>query len=188
MPHKWSPSAVTTCRYESWTTETRTDTPGAAPCAYSVKTVSYTQRMVFIYSSKNSFAWSRPDVLECFGAHVDEWVRHDWLLWTWGRGLNTGNREGRTEKGRVLSLIVSERQGRSAFSLLSPSVLFHSHFPWLISFIPSVLCFGPAHVLWLRMLDRSISVHSWGTSGFSIMRCHSRCSSPYESIQSTSFP
>lgn len=38
--------------------------------------------IVTIVPLKSSRAWSRLDALEVRGARMDEWVRHEWLLWT----------------------------------------------------------------------------------------------------------
>lgn len=129
-----------------------------------------------IYDSKQR-CLVRLDASE--GAHIDECIRLDWLLST-GEGIWTRDHMGGGE--------VRKRTVSVPLNLDFISLLCHSRLPLLFSFTLSVCASGPTHVLYLCMLDRSSKVHSWGTSGFSIMRCQSRCSSPYESIQSTLFP
>lgn len=109
----------------TWTTATRT----VPPCAYSVVvTVSYIQH-VFSYTAVNSSAWSWLDILEDRGAHVDECVRHDWLIWTgeeiW-KGHLRGERIG--EKG-------SQFLDRST----SPALSWHHLFDALLSLRYSLL-------------------------------------------------
>lgn len=131
----------------------------------------------FIYSGKQQCLVKT----RCFGGHKDECVRHDWLLWT-GEGIWAGLYSGReVDRGTVSD--PSWESWTLPLLQLSPHAFTSS---LLLSSPPSVIIIiinqrdcRTSHVLHLlRMLDRSISVHSWGTSGFSIMRCHSRCSSP----------
>lgn len=185
MPYKCPPSALTTCRYESgtWVTETRTDTWGVTPCAYSG-----TYNTFFIYNSKQQCLVKT----RCFRGGT-WWVSKAWLAVLDRRGhLNRASQGDRSRERERVSFNLVPFAVFFFFFQLSPhtfiSLLSLSPLPLLFSFILSVCTSGPAHVMYLRMLDRSSKVHSWGTSGFSIMRCHSRCSSPYESIQSTSFP
>lgn len=190
MPYKWPPSAVTTCRCDSgtWIAETMTDTSGVTPCAY----LSYIH-MFFKYSGKQQCLVKT----RCFGGHKDECVRHDWLLWA-GEGIWTGLYSWREVDRGTVSDPSWESWTPHVDRSPPPALSSRLHIITSFSSPPSLIIIiitqrdlrcRTSHVLHLlRMLDRSISVHSWGTSGFSTMRCHSRCSSPYESIQSTSFP
>lgn len=132
------------------------------------------RNMCLIYSGKQH-------CLICFFlddrvAHVG--VRHDWL--NKYDHENSHSPSWMLDSWSVPFLFV-------LLLVLTSLLLFFPPLLLLFTFIVCV-CLGAAHVLCLRMLDLSISVHSWGTSGFSIIRCHIRSSSPCESIQSTSFP
>lgn len=139
MPYEWSPSAVTTCRYDtgSWITETRTDTSGVTPCAYPARYSKLHTTHVFSYTAVNSSAWSGLDASE------DECVRHDWL--------NGASQEERSRERDDLCSLMSvwvlnpfvffltvpllQLSPPAVTSPLPPSLLFF--------FILSCLCFHP---------------------------------------------
>lgn len=173
-PHSWSAADAFQLRPQAdmksgaWVTETKTNHMRRhAVCLFG----TYNTYFFFFHIGQwTAVLGLRLDASE--GPHVDE--RKAWLVgYEEGSGqevTGTKEEEGQSPDPSLSGFCFISQLLTSSYSFSSPGTL-------LILSVRSPPAPSP-HVLCLRMLDRSIKVHSWGTSGLSIMRCHSRCSSP----------
>lgn len=160
MSYKCPPSALTTCRYGSGTsvTDTRTDTWGVTPCAYSG-----TYNTFFIYNSKQQCLVKT----RCFRGGT-WWVSKAWLAVLDRRGhlnrASQGERSRDRERDRV-----SFNLGPFAVLFFSPALSSRLHITSLSFSSPAVVLFHPL-CLHLRPGSCDVLAHAGSQQQSALLR------------------